>query len=59
MIYFLTLELKMMNFDMGFLLSRPRKMSYLYIKLNLFGTDLILQLKINHGLVDIVVKDMF
>jgi hypothetical protein len=35
-IRFLTLELKRINFSMGFLSSRPRKMSYLCIELNLF-----------------------
>jgi hypothetical protein len=35
-------------------------MSYLCIELNLFSiTDLMLQLKISHGLMDIVVIDKF
>jgi hypothetical protein len=42
---------------MNFLLSRPKKMNYLCIELNLFGTNLILQLKISHELADIVVID--
>jgi hypothetical protein len=58
-IHFLSLGLRRMSFGMGFLLPRPRKMSYLCIKLNLPGTDLILQLKISHGLADIVFIDMF
>jgi hypothetical protein len=48
-----------MSFNMGFLLSRPRKMSYICIELNLFGTDLMLQLKISHVLADIIVIDRF
>jgi hypothetical protein len=44
---------------MGSLLLRLRKMNYLYIKLNMFGTKLMLQLKISHGLADIVVIDRF
>jgi hypothetical protein len=34
-------------------------MSYLCTELNLSGIDLMLQLKISHGLVDIVVKYRF
>jgi hypothetical protein len=34
-------------------------MSYLCIELNLFETDLMLQLKISHGLTDIVIIDRF
>ena len=34
-------------------------MSYLCIKLNLSITDLMLQLKINHELMDIIVIDKF
>jgi hypothetical protein len=33
---------------MDFLLLEPRKMSYLYIELNLFEINLMLQLKISH-----------
>jgi hypothetical protein len=58
-INFLTLGLRMMSFGMGFLLPRPRKMSYLCIELNLSETNMILQLKISHKLVDIVVIDRF
>jgi hypothetical protein len=59
MIRFLTLGLKRMSFGIGFLLPRPRKMSYLWIELNLFEIDLMLQLKISYGLVDIVVINIF
>jgi hypothetical protein len=38
-----------MSFGVEFLLLEPRKMGYLCIELNLFETDLILQLKISHG----------
>jgi hypothetical protein len=48
-IRFLTLRLRKMSFGMDFLLPEPRKMSYLCIELNLFGADLMLQLKISHG----------
>jgi hypothetical protein len=58
-IRFLALGLRRMSFDMGFLLLRPRKMSYLYIELNLSRTYIMLQLKISHGLADIVVIDRF
>jgi hypothetical protein len=34
-------------------------MSYLYIDLNLFQTNMMLQLKISHGLADIIVIDKF
>jgi hypothetical protein len=34
-------------------------MSYLYIELNMSGTDLMLQLKISRGLANIVVIDKF
>jgi hypothetical protein len=34
-------------------------MSYLCIELDLSETDLMLQLKISHGLIDIVVIDRF
>jgi hypothetical protein len=33
---------------MDFMLPEPRKMSYLCIELNLFGTNLMLLLKISH-----------
>jgi hypothetical protein len=49
----------MMSFGMSFLLPKPIKMSYLYIKFNLSGIYLILQLKISNRLVDIVVIDKF
>jgi hypothetical protein len=58
-ICFLALGLKRMSFGIDFLLSRPRKINYLCIELNLFETDLMLQLKIRHGLADIVVIDRF
>jgi hypothetical protein len=58
-IRFLARRLRKMSFGMGFLLLRPKKMSYICIELNLFGTDMMLQLKINHELADIVVIDMF
>jgi hypothetical protein len=58
-ICFLTLRLRRISFGIGFLLPRPRKMSYLCIELNLSGTDLMLQLKISHGLMDIVVIERF
>jgi hypothetical protein len=56
-ICFLALGLRRMSFSMDFLLPGSRKMSYLCIELNLSRTDLMLQLKINHGLADIVVID--
>ena len=46
---FLALGLRRMSFGLNFLLPEPRKMSYLWIELNLFETDLMLQLKISHG----------
>jgi hypothetical protein len=55
----LALGLRRMSFGINFLLPRLRKISYLCIKLNLFGTDLMLQMKISHRLADIVVIDMF
>jgi hypothetical protein len=36
------------NFRHRFLLPEPRMMSYPYIELNLFGIDLMLQLKISY-----------
>jgi hypothetical protein len=48
-----------MSFGMGFLLPRPRKMSYLCIELNISGTYMMLQLKISHGLADIIVINRF
>jgi hypothetical protein len=58
-IRFLALGLRRMSFDMDFLLPKSVNMSYLCIKLNISGTDLMLQLKISHGLADIVVIDRF
>jgi hypothetical protein len=58
-ICFLALGLTRMSFGMSFLLPRPRKTSYLCIELNLSKTDLMLQLKNSHELVDIVVIDRF
>jgi hypothetical protein len=58
-IHFLALGLRMMSFDMDFLLPKPKKISHLCIKLNIFVIDLMLQLKISHELIDIVVIDMF
>jgi hypothetical protein len=58
-IRFLTLGLKRMSFDMGFLFTGPRKMSYLCIELNQIGTDLMLQLKISRELANIVVINRF
>jgi hypothetical protein len=48
-----------MSFGMGFLLPMPKKISYQYIELNMSGIYLMLQLKISHGLADIVVIDRF
>jgi hypothetical protein len=48
-----------MTFDMDFLLPGSRKMSYPYIEFNLSGTYLMFHLKINHGLANIVVINMF
>jgi hypothetical protein len=59
MIRFLALGLRRMKFGICFLFPRPRKINYLYIKLNLFETDMMLQLEISHGLVKIVVIDRF
>jgi hypothetical protein len=58
-IHFLALGLRRMSFGMSFLLLGPRKISYLCIELNLLETDLMLQLKINYELADIVVIDRF
>jgi hypothetical protein len=58
-IYFLAFGLRRMSFNMNFLLLVPRKMSYLCSELNLSGTNLMLQLKISHGLAVIFVIDMF
>jgi hypothetical protein len=55
---FLPLKLRMMSFGIGFLHLGPKNMSYLCIKLSLFGTlvesalraeDMLLQLKIVMG----------
>jgi hypothetical protein len=54
----LALGLRRMSFGINFLLLGPRKISYLCIKLNLFGTYLTLQMKISHRLADIVVIDI-
>jgi hypothetical protein len=48
-INFLALGLRNISFGMNFLLPELRKMSYLCIEMNLFGTDIMLQLKISHG----------
>jgi hypothetical protein len=49
----LTFGLMMMSFQHGSsLLSKSRNKSYLYIRLNLLGPDLILKLKGSHGLID-------
>ena len=48
-----------MSFDINFLLIWPKNMSYPCIELNLFGTNLMLQLKISHGLMNIVIIDRF
>jgi hypothetical protein len=58
-ICFLAIELRRMSFNMNFLLPRPRKTNYLCIEFNLFGINLMLQLKINYKLADIIVIDMF
>jgi hypothetical protein len=58
-IRFLVLMFRRMSLGMSFLLPRPRKMSYLCIELNLSGTNMVLQLKISHGLVDIIVINRF
>jgi hypothetical protein len=55
----LALELRRMSFGMSFLFPRQRRMSYLYNELNLSETNLMLQLKISHELVDIIVIDKF
>jgi hypothetical protein len=59
MIHFLTLKLRMMSFGMSFLLPGPRNMSYLCTELNQSRTNMMLQLKISHGLTNIVVIDRF
>jgi hypothetical protein len=48
---------KMMSFGIEFSTPKAENMSYLCIELNLSRTDLLLQLKISHGLVDIDVID--
>jgi hypothetical protein len=58
-IHFLALRLRRMNFGISFLLSRLKKMNYLYIKLNLPRIDLMLHLKTNNKLTDIIVIDRF
>jgi hypothetical protein len=55
----LALRLRKMRFGMGFLLPRTRKISYLCIELNLFGTEMMLQLKISHELANIIIIDKF
>jgi hypothetical protein len=50
---FLAFELRIMNFGMWFFAYRPRNMSYLCIKLSLFGINLLLQLNMSYGLTDI------
>jgi hypothetical protein len=47
-IHFMALRFKRISFSMDFLLLEPRKMSYLCIELNMFGTNLMLQLKISY-----------
>ena len=47
------------RFGMGFLLQRPTKMNYLCIELNLSRTYMMIQLKISHGLTDLIVIDTF
>jgi hypothetical protein len=42
---------------LNFLLSGPKNMNYLCIELSLFRIDLLLKLKISHGLADIDVID--
>jgi hypothetical protein len=57
---FLALEHRRVSFGMIFLLSELRKMNYLSInQFNMFRTNLMLQLKINHRLANIVVIDRF
>ena len=58
-IRFLALKLKRMSFGICFLLLRLRKMSYLFIELNLSIVVLMLQLKISYRLADIVVMSTF
>jgi hypothetical protein len=58
-IRFLALKFRRMSFGMNFLLPRTKKMSYLYIELNLSKTYMILQLKISNGLTDTIVINMF
>jgi hypothetical protein len=54
----LAFKLRRMSFSISFLLLKPRKMSYLCIELNISRTDMMLQLKISHGLVDIIVIEI-
>jgi hypothetical protein len=58
-IHFLALELRKISFGIGFLLPGSIKMNYICNKLNPFETYLILQLKINHGLADIIVINRY
>jgi hypothetical protein len=58
-ICFLSLRFRRMSLGMSFPLPMHKKMSYLCIELNLSGTDIVLQLKISHGLVDIIVINRF
>jgi hypothetical protein len=58
-IYFLALEIRKMSFDMNFPLVGQRKMRYLCIELNLSIINIMLQLKISHELVDIVIINKF
>jgi hypothetical protein len=48
---------RVMSFGIGFQLPRPKNMSYLCM--NLSGTNQMLQLKLSHGLTDIIVIDRF
>jgi hypothetical protein len=48
MIHFPAIGLRRMNFGMNFLLPELKKMSYICIEMNLFETDLMLQLNISH-----------
>ena len=58
-IHFFAFGFRRMSFGMNFLLPGPRKMSYICIEFNFSGTGLMLQLKISHELVDIVVTNKF
>jgi hypothetical protein len=58
-IRFLTLRFMRMSLGMSFLLPRLRKMSYLCIELNLSRTNMVLQLKISHELVNIIIINRF